>query len=175
MAKGTVMGGQQVCNQACRPCNDGGVTVTTQQAFLFFFPRKVDFGAKLSREETQERATNVGPVKNQEKKREREREREREGRKDQKMEGAWMRFVTRWPRAGRCVGRSQGVASGDEDSKPCRNSYLERTTCCKYSVLHQISKILKIHPCNCFTTHVLHQQSHVLHEQFSCNTCTGMM
>ena len=29
-AKLTVMGGQQVCNQACRPCNDGGVTVTTQ-------------------------------------------------------------------------------------------------------------------------------------------------
>ena len=29
-AKCTVMGGQQVCNQACRPCNDGGVTVTTQ-------------------------------------------------------------------------------------------------------------------------------------------------
>ena len=29
-AKPTVMGGQQVCNQACRPCNDGGVTVTTQ-------------------------------------------------------------------------------------------------------------------------------------------------
>ena len=44
------------------------------------------FGAKLSREETQERATNVGPVKNKEKKREREREREREGRKDQKIE-----------------------------------------------------------------------------------------
>ena len=38
----------------------------------------------MSREETQERATNVGPVKNKEKKREREREREREGRKDQK-------------------------------------------------------------------------------------------
>ena len=36
----------------------------------------------------QERATDVGPVKNKEKKREREREREREGRKDQKMEGA---------------------------------------------------------------------------------------
>ena len=35
-------------------------------------------------EETQERATDVGPVKNKEKKR----EREREGRKDQKMEGA---------------------------------------------------------------------------------------
>ncbi len=62
---GTVMGGQQVCNQACRPCNDGGVTVTTQ---------------------TQERATDVGPVKNKEKKRKREREREREGRKDQKIE-----------------------------------------------------------------------------------------
>ena len=30
LAKCTVMGGQQVCNQACRPCNDGGVTVTTQ-------------------------------------------------------------------------------------------------------------------------------------------------
>ena len=43
--------------------------------------RKVDFDAKLSREETQERASNVGPVKKKEKKRERERERERgEGR-----------------------------------------------------------------------------------------------
>ena len=30
LAKPTVMGGQQVCNQACRPCNDGGVTVTAQ-------------------------------------------------------------------------------------------------------------------------------------------------
>ena len=29
-AKCTVMGGQQVCNQACMHCNDGGVTVTTQ-------------------------------------------------------------------------------------------------------------------------------------------------
>ena len=53
---------------------------------IFFFARKIDFGAKLSREETQERDTNVGPVKNKEKKREREREREREGRKDQKIE-----------------------------------------------------------------------------------------
>ena len=35
--------------------------------------RKVDFGAKLSREETQDRASNVGPVKKKEKKRERER------------------------------------------------------------------------------------------------------
>ena len=52
--------------------------------------RKVDFGAKLSREETQDvtqqRDTNVGPVKNKEKKRKREREKEREGRKDQKIE-----------------------------------------------------------------------------------------
>ena len=40
----------------------------------------------MSREETQKRATDVGPVKNKEKKRERERERERERRKDQKME-----------------------------------------------------------------------------------------
>ena len=45
---------------------------------FFFFARKVDFGLKLSLEETQERATDVGPVKNKEKKRERERERERE-------------------------------------------------------------------------------------------------
>ena len=40
--------------------------------------RKVDFGAKLSREETQDRASNVGPVKKKEKKREREKEREKE-------------------------------------------------------------------------------------------------
>ena len=40
----------------------------------------------MSREETQERATNVGPVKDKEKEREKEREREREGRKDQKRE-----------------------------------------------------------------------------------------
>ena len=45
----------------------------------------------MSREETQERATDVGPVKNKEKRerekeRERKREREREGRKDQKIE-----------------------------------------------------------------------------------------
>ena len=39
--------------------------------------RKVDFGAKLSREETQVRATDVGPVM-KEKKRERERKREKE-------------------------------------------------------------------------------------------------
>ena len=58
----------KVCNQACRPSNDGGVTVTTQKQIA----RKVDFGAKLSREETQERATDVGHVKNKEKKRERE-------------------------------------------------------------------------------------------------------
>ena len=43
-----------------------------------FFARKIDFGANLSLEETQERATEVGPVKNKEKKREREREKERE-------------------------------------------------------------------------------------------------
>ena len=30
VAKCTVMGGQQVCNQACRPCNESGVTVTAQ-------------------------------------------------------------------------------------------------------------------------------------------------
>ena len=40
----------------------------------------------MKREETQERATDVGPVKNKEKERKREREREREGRKDQKIE-----------------------------------------------------------------------------------------
>ena len=44
---------------------------------------KVDFGAKLRRDETQERATEVGPVKKKDKKREKERDREREGRRDQ--------------------------------------------------------------------------------------------
>ena len=38
----------------------------------------------MSREETQERATNVGPVKNKKKKREREREREKEGKEGSK-------------------------------------------------------------------------------------------
>ena len=41
-ALATVMGGQQVCIQTFRPCNDGGVIVTTQQEIFFFFPRKVD-------------------------------------------------------------------------------------------------------------------------------------
>ena len=40
----------------------------------------------MKREETQERATDVGPVKNKEKEIEREREREEEGRTDQKIE-----------------------------------------------------------------------------------------
>ena len=33
MAKCTVMGGQQMCNQAYRPCNDGGVR-KKENAFL---------------------------------------------------------------------------------------------------------------------------------------------
>ena len=53
--------------------------------FSSFFARKADFGAKLSREETQVRATDVGPVM-KEKKREREREREKEGKEDQRRE-----------------------------------------------------------------------------------------
>ena len=68
------------------PTMEVGVVVSFTGIFFVFFARKVDFGAKLSREETQERATNVGPVKKKEKKRERKREREREGRKDQKIE-----------------------------------------------------------------------------------------
>ena len=46
---------------------------------FLLFARKVLFGAKMRREETQERATDVGPVKKKEKKRKREREKEREG------------------------------------------------------------------------------------------------
>ena len=42
LALATVMGGQQVCIQTFRPCNDGGVIVTTQYQIFFFFPRKVD-------------------------------------------------------------------------------------------------------------------------------------
>ena len=61
------------------------MTVTAQYK-IFFFARKSNFEAKMKREETQERATDVGPVKNKEKKREREKEREREGRKDQNSE-----------------------------------------------------------------------------------------
>ena len=78
------MSASVLCFQAFRPCNDGGVIVTTVGDFLFFSAKSLF--AKWSREETQERATNVGPVKNKEKKRERKREREREGRKDQKIE-----------------------------------------------------------------------------------------
>ena len=57
-----------------------------QNRIFLFLARKVDFGAKIRREETQERATDFCPVKKKETKREREREREREGRKDQKIE-----------------------------------------------------------------------------------------
>ena len=53
---------------------------------FLFFARKVHFDAEIKREETQERATDVGPVKKKEKEIERDREREEEGRKDQKIE-----------------------------------------------------------------------------------------
>ena len=48
--------------------------------------REKSIWREIESEDTQERGTNVGPVKNKEKKRERKREREREGRKDQKIE-----------------------------------------------------------------------------------------
>ena len=76
---------ERVVKCAIRLCNGGGMTVTAQYK-IFFFARKSNFEAKMKREETQERATDVRPVKNKEKEREREREREREGRKDQKIE-----------------------------------------------------------------------------------------
>ena len=72
--------------QTFRPCNDGGVTVSSQWEIFLLFLRKVNFWREIESEDTQERATDVGPVKNKEKKREREGEREREGRKDQKIE-----------------------------------------------------------------------------------------
>ena len=47
---------------------------------FLLFTRKVLFGAKMRREETQERATDVGPVeKERKRKRERERKRGKEG------------------------------------------------------------------------------------------------
>ena len=52
---------------------------------FLLFTRKVLFGAKMRREETQERATDVGPVKKKEK-RKREREREREKKKKKTKE-----------------------------------------------------------------------------------------
>ena len=56
--------------------------------FFFFFARATSqFWREIESEDTQERATDVGPVKNKEKKRERERRRERkrgkEGSKDE--------------------------------------------------------------------------------------------
>ena len=77
----------QITNLKFQPFVETIVFHSTRLNPLFFlFARKVDFGAKFRREQMQERATDVGPVKNKEKKREREREREREGRKDQKIE-----------------------------------------------------------------------------------------
>ena len=64
--------------QTFRPCNDGGVTVTTQWEIFLFFVRKVNFWREIESEDTQERATDVGPVQNEEKTREREKEREKE-------------------------------------------------------------------------------------------------
>ena len=46
-AKPTVMGGQQVCNQACRPCNDGGDGDNTIGNFLFFFCAKSPFWREI--------------------------------------------------------------------------------------------------------------------------------
>ena len=72
---------------ACRPCNHGSVTVTTQKVFFCAkspFWREIESGRDAG--EGYKLITNVGPVKNKEKERKREREREREGRKDQKIE-----------------------------------------------------------------------------------------
>ena len=41
-AGGTARGGQQVCNEACRPCNSGVVTGTTQEE-IFSFLRESHF------------------------------------------------------------------------------------------------------------------------------------
>ena len=54
--------------------------------FFFSFLLEKSILAQFESEDTQERATDVGPVKNKEKKREREKETERVGRKDQKIE-----------------------------------------------------------------------------------------
>ena len=58
-AKPTVMEGQQECNHACRPCNGGGVTLNTQYEIFSFLREKSFFGAKMRREETQERAADL--------------------------------------------------------------------------------------------------------------------
>ena len=52
--------------------------MTTKEVFFLFFTRKVNFWREIESEDTQEGATDVGPVKNKEKKREREKEREKE-------------------------------------------------------------------------------------------------
>ena len=63
-----------MCNQASRPCNGGGVTMTTQLVIFL----------KLRWEEMQERETDVGPVKEKGKQRKVEggRERGNEGHKE---------------------------------------------------------------------------------------------
>ena len=58
---------ERVVKCAIRLCNGGGMTVTAQYK-ISFFARKSNFEAKMKREETQERATDVGPVKHKEKK-----------------------------------------------------------------------------------------------------------
>ena len=47
-ARATVMGGQQVCYQACRLCNGGGMTVTAQQEIFSFLREKSILTRKLS-------------------------------------------------------------------------------------------------------------------------------
>ena len=88
MAKPTVMGGLQVCSLACRPCNDGSVTVTTRQESFFSSLRKK---STLARNWVEIRRgsglqTSVRSRIRRRREREREREGEREGRKDQKRE-----------------------------------------------------------------------------------------
>ena len=66
-----------MCNQACRPCNDGGLTVTTQEVFFFFWREKSIFGAKLSRK-THRRGLQTSVLSRIRRRREREKEREKE-------------------------------------------------------------------------------------------------
>ena len=78
-----VMGGQQVCIQTFRPCNDGGVIVTTQEEIFFFCEksiwREIESG-RDTREGYRRRSCQEKGEEEREKKR--ERKRGKEGSKD---------------------------------------------------------------------------------------------
>ena len=88
---GTVIRGKQVCNQACRLCNGGGMTVTAQQEIFSFLREKSILTRKLSgKRRRRGLQTSVLSRRRRRRKREREKEREKErerGREEREGKG----------------------------------------------------------------------------------------